>query len=191
MNVESLVLLQPAFHTSKLGRKSCILWTRLRPALTVKFSSNPPCQIDAALPLSELASANLLSWTRVIYRVFVTGTDNPLDFLVWFYNQRAGAENLIKEANNDAGLAAHPSNRWIMNANWFQIAILRNNLNCWLQLFEREENATVEGMKHTTLATARLRFLIPASKIGIWGTPSCCKNQGSEPESKPLRIPHG
>ena len=25
------------------------------------------------------------------------------------YNQRAGAENLIKEANNDAGLAAHPS----------------------------------------------------------------------------------
>jgi len=25
---------------------------------------------------------------------------------VWFYNQRGGAENLIKEANNDAGLAA-------------------------------------------------------------------------------------
>ena len=35
-----------------------------------------------------------------------------IDLLVWFYNQRAGAENLIKEANNDAGLAAHPSKRW-------------------------------------------------------------------------------
>jgi hypothetical protein len=41
---------------------------------------------------------------------------------IWFYNQRAAAENLIKEANNDAGLVAHPSNRWMMNANWFQIA---------------------------------------------------------------------
>jgi hypothetical protein len=29
--------------------------------------------------------------------------------------QRAAAENLIKEANNDAGLAAHPSGRWMMN----------------------------------------------------------------------------
>ena len=35
-----------------------------------------------------------------------------IDLLVWFYNQRAGAENLSKEANNDAGLAAHPSGRW-------------------------------------------------------------------------------
>jgi len=31
-----------------------------------------------------------------------------IDLLVWFYRQRARAENLIKEANNDAGLAAHP-----------------------------------------------------------------------------------
>ena len=99
------------------------------------------------------------------YRVFVTDMDGPLDALVWFYNQRAGAENLIKEANNDAGLAAHPSNRWIMNANWFQIAMLAYNLNCWLQLFSREENVTVETIKHTTLATARLRFLFLAARI--------------------------
>ena len=35
----------------------------------------------------------------------------PVDLLVWFYNQRAGAENPIKKASNDAGLAAHPSGR--------------------------------------------------------------------------------
>lgn len=99
------------------------------------------------------------------YRVFVTNMDGPLDALVWFYNQRAGAENLIKEANNDAGLAAHPSNRWMMNANWFQIVMLAYNLNCWLQLFNREESARVETMRHTTLATARLRFLFLAAKI--------------------------
>jgi len=99
------------------------------------------------------------------YRVFVTDMDGPLDTLVWFYNQRASAENLIKEANNDAGLAAHPSNRWMMNANWFQIAMLAYNLNCWLQLFSREENVSVDAMKHTTLATARLRFLFLAARI--------------------------
>jgi hypothetical protein len=27
---------------------------------------------------------------------------DPVYFVVWFYNQRAGAENLITEANNDA-----------------------------------------------------------------------------------------
>jgi len=99
------------------------------------------------------------------YRVFVTDMDGALDTLVWFYNQRAAAENLIKEANNDAGLTAHPSNRWMMNANWFQIAMLAYNLNCWLQLFSREESVSVDAIKHTTLATARLRFLFLAARI--------------------------
>ena len=38
------------------------------------------------------------------YRVFVTNISGGIAFLEWFYNQRAGAENLIKEAKNDAGL---------------------------------------------------------------------------------------
>src|SRR5271165_3313847 len=99
------------------------------------------------------------------YRVFVTNMEDRIDVLVWFYNQRAGAENLIKEANNDAGLAAHPSGRWSMNCNHFQVAMLAYNLNCWLMLFNREENAQVETLTHTTLATARLRFLFLAAKI--------------------------
>ena len=107
----------------------------------------------------------LFATPEYTYRVLVTNLEGPLDALVWFYNQRAGAENLIKEANNDAGLAAHPSNIWMMNANWFQIVMLAYNLNCWLQLFNREEDARVETMRHTTLATARLRFLFLAAKI--------------------------
>jgi len=99
------------------------------------------------------------------YRVFVTNMKESVDLLAWFYNQRAGAENLIKEANNDAGLAAHPSSRWMMNCNHFQIAMLAYNLNCWLMLFNREEQAKVETLQHTTLATARLRFLFLAAKI--------------------------
>ena len=84
---------------------------------------------------------------------------------MWLYNQRAGAENLIKEANNDAGLAAYPSSRWTMNCNHFQMAMLAYNLNCWLMLFNREEKARAAELKHTTLATSRLRFLFLAAKI--------------------------
>jgi hypothetical protein len=100
-----------------------------------------------------------------IYRVFVTNLDDGLDLLVWFYNQRAGAENLIKEANNDAGLAAHPSRRWATNCVHFQLAMLAYNLNCWLMLFNREEEMKARELKHTTLATARLRFLFVAARI--------------------------
>lgn len=99
------------------------------------------------------------------YRVFVTNMKQPVDLLTWFYSQRGGAENLIKEANNDAGLAAHPSGRWAMNCNHFQLAMLAYNLNCWLMLFNREEDAKVETLQHTTLATTRLRFLFLAAKI--------------------------
>jgi hypothetical protein len=81
------------------------------------------------------------------------------------YNQRAGAENLIKEANNDAGLAAHPSRRWDMNCVHFQLAMLAYNLNCWLMLFQREEKAKAEELQHTTLAISCLRFLFLAAKI--------------------------
>jgi hypothetical protein len=107
----------------------------------------------------------LFETSKYIYRVFVTNMEGSVHTLVAFYNQRAAAENLIKEANNDAGLAAHPSGRWMMNCNWFQIAMLAYNLNCWLQLFNREEGGEVASMRHTTLATARLRFLFLAAKI--------------------------
>ena len=99
------------------------------------------------------------------YRVFVTNMSEPIDELVWFYSQRAGAENLIKESNNDAGLAAHPSRLFHTNQIHFQLAMLAYNLNAWLMLFNRESTDTSTSLKHTTLATARLRFLFIAAKI--------------------------
>lgn len=99
------------------------------------------------------------------YRVFVTDMDAPIDALVGFYRQRATSENLIKEANNDAGLAANPPARWAMNCVHFQIAMLAYNLNCWLMLFNREEEVKVSELPHTTLAITRPRFLFLAAKI--------------------------
>jgi hypothetical protein len=113
----------------------------------------------------ESEQYQLFETSRYKYRVFVTDMDDPIYFVVWFYNQRAGAENLIKEANNDAGLTAHPSGRFDVNSNHFQLAMLAYNLNCWLMLFNREAQADAAQLRHTTLATSRLRFLFVAAKI--------------------------
>lgn len=135
-------------------------WGRAYRFLALRYRKKPE-----VMPAEQPEQYQLFDTPEYTYRVFVTDMEGPLDALVWFYNQRAGAENLIKEANNDAGLAAHPSGRWMMNANWFQIVMLAYNLNCWLQLFNREEDETIGQMRHTTLATARLRFLFLAAKI--------------------------
>jgi hypothetical protein len=107
----------------------------------------------------------LFETSQYKYRVFVTDMSEPIDFVAWFYSQRGGAENLIKEANNDAGLTAHPSGRFDVNGIHFQLAMLAYNLNCWLMLFNREPQADATELRHTTLATSRLRFLFVAAKI--------------------------
>jgi hypothetical protein len=121
----------------------------------------PHEEVEAA----EAEQYQLFETSQYKYRVFVTDFVEPIDFVVWFYGQRGGAENLIKEANNDAGLAAHPSGRFDVNSNHFQLAMLAYNLNCWLMLFNREPQADATALRHTTLATSRLRFLFVAAKI--------------------------
>ena len=119
----------------------------------------------AELDAEETEQYQLFETSQYKYRVFVTDMRDPIYFVVWFYSQRGGAENLIKEANNDAGLAAHPSRRFDVNGNHFQLAMLAYNLNCWLMLFNREPQADATELRHTTLATSRLRFLFVAAKI--------------------------
>ncbi len=119
----------------------------------------------AELEAGESEQYQLFETSQYKYRVFVTNMSDPISFVVWFYNQRGGAENLIKEANHDAGLAAHPSHRFDVNGNHFQLAMLAYNLNCWLMLFNRDPQADATALRHTTLATARLRFLFVAAKI--------------------------
>jgi hypothetical protein len=114
---------------------------------------------------AETEQYQLFETSQYKYRVLVTDFDDPVHLVFWFYNQRGGAENLIKEANNDAGLTAHPSGRFDVNGNHFQLAMFAYNLNCWLMLFNREPQADATELRHTTLATSRLRFLFVAAKI--------------------------
>lgn len=135
-------------------------WGKAYRFLALRYEKKPePGAVE------EPEQYQLFDTPEYTYRVFATNMDGPLDALVGFYRGRASSENLIKEANNDAGLSAHPSKRWMMNANWFQIVMLAYNLNCWLMLFHREEGADVGQMRHTTLATSRLRFLFVGAKI--------------------------
>ena len=117
------------------------------------------------LTAEETEQYQLFETSQYKYRVLVTNMSDPIYFVVWFYGQRGGAENLIKEANNDAGLTAHPSHRFDVNCNHFQFSMLGYNLNCWLMLFNREPLADAADLRHTTLATSRLRFLFVAAKI--------------------------
>ena len=91
-------------------------WARACRFLALRYENEPKA--------GAAEQYQLFATSAYTYRVFVTNLAEPIAAVVWFYNQRAGAENLIKEANNDAGLAAHPSRRFDMNRNHFQLAML-------------------------------------------------------------------
>jgi len=135
-------------------------WGKAYRFLALRYAA-PPEVKDEGKP----EQYQLFATAQYVYRVFVTNMDDPLAESVYFYGQRGSAENLIKEANNDAGLAAHPSKLFVTNQNHFQVAMLAYNLNCWLMLFNRDATETAATLCHTTLATARLRFLFVAAKI--------------------------
>src|SRR5437867_5839474 len=76
------------------------------------------------LEAEETEQYQLFETSQYKYRVFVTDMSDPIYFVVWFYGQRGGAENLIKEANNHAGLAAHPSSRFDGKRNHSYLAMM-------------------------------------------------------------------
>jgi hypothetical protein len=136
-------------------------WSKEYRFIALRYAKNAP-----ACEANKTEQYQLFDTPDYSYRVFVTNMNrDAVALLAWFYDQRAGAENLIKEANNDAGLTAYPSGRWAMNCIHFQFAMLAYNLNCWLLLFNREEETQLETLQHTTLATSRLKFLFLAARI--------------------------
>lgn len=135
-------------------------WARAYRFIALRYRKKPPTP-EPGQPVQY----QLFDTPQYTYRAFVTNMRGAVSGLVEFYDQRAGAENLIKEANNDAGLTAHPYHRFEMNQNHFQLVMLAYNLNCWLMLFNREEGVSASQWQHTTLATARLRFLFLGAKI--------------------------
>jgi hypothetical protein len=114
-------------------------------------------------PMNQPEQYQLFDTPEYSYRVFVTNLDAPIDALEGFYrNER---EQRIQSKKPTTMRVWRPSAQWAMNSVHFQLAMLAYNLNCWLMLFNREEQAEAEDLHHITLATARLRFLFLAAKI--------------------------
>jgi hypothetical protein len=91
-------------------------WAKAYRFISLRYKKKP-----RPAAANEPEQYQLFDTPEYTYRVFITNMKRTIDLLVWFYDQRAGAENLIKEANNDAGLAAYPSGRWLMNCNHFPV----------------------------------------------------------------------
>jgi len=65
------------------------------------FIGSWPCatkKTRAEREAEETEQYQLFETSQYKYRVFVTDMSDPIYFVVWFYSQRGGAENLIKEA---------------------------------------------------------------------------------------------
>jgi hypothetical protein len=135
-------------------------WEKPYRFLALRYRKKPKAQ-EPGKPVQY----QLFDTPQYVYRAFVTNMKGAISTLIAFYDDRGSAENLIKEANNDTGLTDHPYHRFEMNRAHFQLVMLAYNFNCWLMLFNREEGVGVSQMQHTTMATARLRFLFLAAKL--------------------------
>lgn len=111
---------------------------------------------------SEPVQFELFEDDRYKYRIFVTSQPWRPHKVIQDYDGRAGAENLIGEANRE-GLAAIPGKKFQSNKAYFQIVMLSYNLWRYMigfaDLHEREQKA------QNTIHVSRLKLLFIAAKI--------------------------
>ncbi len=99
---------------------------------------------------------------RYKYRIFVTDSRKSPHNSITEYDLRAGAENLVGEANRE-GLAAIPSKNFQMNMAYFQIVMLAYNLWRYLKLMSHAD-APGEPVLNT-VHVSRLKLLFISAKI--------------------------
>lgn len=119
-------------------------------------------------------------------RVVVTNLPGRVLDLVCFSDGRAGTENLIKEVKQDAGLGSVPSNFFTANQNFFQLVMLAYNFNCWLGLFERQNE---QEFRHRSLGIQRLKFLFIAAQIWMQANRGGIHSSDQYPERGAARAP--
>ena len=109
------------------------------------------------------------------YRVFVTNTTSRPHQVISDYDLRAGAENLIGEAQRE-GVLAVPSKRFESHHVFFQIVMFAYNLWRWMNMLARhyetqkqqgmDANKSLEiKMPYNTIHVSRLKLLYVSAKI--------------------------
>lgn len=137
-----------------------------------------PCRFVAMRIRKDQAGdrqLKLLESENYVYRVFSTNEEGRPHRVIANYDDRAGVENLIGEAQRE-GVLAIPSKRFQAHHAFFQIVMLAYNLWRWMKLLaghaERQKAAgnKVEEQAHITMPDhtiriARLKMLYVAAKI--------------------------
>ena len=125
----------------------------------------------------EPVQLTLLEDSEYKYRIFVTNLSKSAHKVIWEYDKRADAENLIGEAKRE-GLASIPSSKFANNYAYFQIVMLSYNI--WRsfkmlathglmeagdQDVQAQTKRTSQGIMDNTIRIARLKLLFIAAKI--------------------------
>jgi len=119
---------------------------------------------------SEPVQFELFEDDRYKYRIFVTSQPWRPHKVIQDYDGRAGAENLIGEANRE-GLAAIPGKKFQSNKAYFQIVMLSYNLWRYMIAFahlnDQKEKTQQDQEQNTqpTIHVSRLKLLFIAAKI--------------------------
>ncbi len=109
---------------------------------------------------------------RYGYQIFVTNSD-WLPERVWrFYNQRARAENIIKEADEDFALDHVVSRSLAGNRMWMLLSLLAYNLTNWFRekaLNQRAHKTMASGLRKMLIELpARLVYHARRWRLKLW-----------------------
>jgi hypothetical protein len=113
-------------------------------------------------PQEDGGQESLFADDQYKYRVFVTDSKKAPRNAIADYDKRAGAENLVGEANRE-GLAAIPSKNFHTNMAYFQIVMLAYNLWRYIKLMSHADSS--EEFILNTVHVSRLKLLFLSAKI--------------------------
>jgi hypothetical protein len=124
--------------------------------------------IRRPVPEEPSAQLHLFQMGGYSYQVFVTNLSLTPLHLGRFYNQRAGAELIIRELKDAYALGKIPTKDFLANEAFFQIVLLAYNLLNWFKRL-----CVPAHLQRATLQRLRQRlFLVPSQLVRPGGTPT-------------------
>ena len=126
-------------------------------------------RLDAA---GSRRQKRLFESDRYGYQLFVTNTDWSPERVWRFYNQRARAENIIKEGDEDFALDHVVSRSLAGNRMWMLLSLLAYNLTNWFRekvLNQRAHKTMASGLRKTLIELpARLVYHARRWRLKLW-----------------------
>lgn len=124
--------------------------------------------IRRPIPEEPSAQLHLFQMGGYSYQVFVTNLSLTPLHLWRFYNQRAGAELIIRELKDAYALGKIPTKDFAANESFFQIVLLAYNLLNWFKRL-----CAPAHLQRATLQRLRQQlFLVPSQLVHPGGVPT-------------------